>query len=307
MISLVSSFAEIALPEYLFSDLELKDSKIKHSNSFWYGLFDDNAENYHNTYYVKYIENIPNYDYGIEIIIINFDSIGKSESSILEYYSLSNALLFPPKKGSFSGKKYGNINYVQGYGVDKQKIFPIEYYKNIQLKECDYCFYHLSLYVLFETGFTIEIIQNIRDYKPWMGKLDPELLESLAEKVVEVYHSKKCKIKIEPHKWNFNWSEDNAKPEGLINVWIAELDDGISIEDIDISTIILNGKVPVTKNVGYEDNEKFKGKILHLQFKKKDSFGTIFFPQKGDKREICIEGKLKNGENFIGRTEVEIK
>ncbi|MDD3626932.1 MAG: hypothetical protein PHV06_06395 [bacterium] len=92
----------------------------------------------------------------------------------------------------------------------------------------------------------------------------------------------------------------------MINVWIGNIEEGISVEDIDLRTVILNGKVPVFKNVGYEKNENFQGKVLHMQFKKKESLETIFFPQKGETREICIEGKLKSGENFIGRTEIEI-
>ncbi|MCD6579715.1 hypothetical protein J7L48_09585, partial [bacterium] len=90
-------------------------------------------------------------------------------------------------------------------------------------------------------------------------------------------------------------------------VWIGNIDDKIKVKEIETNSILLNGSVKVEKVVGFEKKEGFKGKALHLQYKKYESFKTIFKPELGpDKREVCIEGKLKNGENFIGRDFVEI-
>ncbi|MDD3627607.1 MAG: hypothetical protein PHV06_09840 [bacterium] len=297
---------KIFIPEYEFNKFGYVDSFSRYSSSYWmiiaYSYEQFNLDKY---YFFK--EREDDNRSGIGLIRYKFSDTNKAKESVTEYKRSSNTNWFPILPGTISRKKIGFKNYVQGTGIfsfDELKISDIDFYTNYEYQIDK--LYHFGLFVIMEDGWTFEVYQTFFNYQPWMGRLDPEMLEYLAEKGVEVYYAKKCEIKIEPHKWNMNWAEDNADPEGVINLWIGNLEEGISVEDIDLSTIVLNGKVPIFKNVGYENNENFQGKVLHLQFKKKESFETIFFPQKGDKREICIEGKLKSGENFIGRTEIEI-
>ncbi len=316
---------EIFIPEYILNEEDyLKyPEEVICRNIGWMGLSIDhedqskNPEKMQAVFYNLLENGMPIEVTGIGFIFVKYKNQEYAIESITSYYEHSHLRFGAPKKRSFSDKLIGERNYIQGdhiitlfkYDVDLHKyvVTNDDYVVFFNSMNCQKdASYNVGLYVVLNDGWVFEVYQNFYDYQPVMGKLNPLLLESLAEKVVDVYNAKKCKIKIEPHKWNLNWSEDNANPEGLINVWIGELEEGISVEDIDISTIVLNGNVPVTKNVGYENNEQFQGKILHLQFKKKDSFATVFLPKKGDKREICIEGKLKNGEKFIGRTEIEI-
>ncbi len=315
---------KIFIPEYILNEeyyLKYPEEVISRGVG-WMGLsidYEDQSKNPEKIQAVFYnlLENgKPIKVTGIGFIFVKYKNQEYAIESITSYCKHSTMRLEEPFIGSFSGKLIGERNYIQGLSVTpiiaRDENFNdivvnanhIEYLRTMNYQES--ASYNIGLYVVLNDGWVFEVYQNFYDYQPVMGKLNPLLLESLAEKVVEVYNSKKCKIKIEPHKWNLNWSEDEANPEGLINVWIGELEEGINVDDIDISTIVLNGKVPAAKNIGYENNEQFQGKILHLQFKKKASFDTVFLPKKGDKREICIEGKLKNGDKFIGRTEIEI-
>ena len=306
----IQSEEKIFLPEYLFSELKLVDSGSPHSWTEWYKPQEGKEKLYPGKFYLMLNEEKPIQNVGFGFLKAKYINKEYAEKSICMYTYFSNAMPYPPVKGSFSGKKIGYLNYCQGEGVETAYAIIIStfgYYENeMEFKHEGAKYYPLGFYVVMEDGWVFDVYQCFMDYEPWMERLDPEMLEYLAEKGVEVYYAKKCEIKIEPHKWNLNWSEDNADPEGLINVWIGNIEEGILVEDIDLSTVVMNGKVPVFKNIGFENNENFQGKVLHLQFKKKESFETIFFPQKGDKREICIEGKLKTGEDFIGRTEIEI-
>ena len=297
---------KIFIPEYEFKKFNLIDSKTNRSKAFW--IIAENTFEDFNIDKFYFPKDKLNENSAVGLIRYKFSNVSEAEKSVLFWDIFSNASLFPVLQGTVSRKNIGYKNYVQGTGIiafDELKISDLDYYLNYEYKTGDRL-YHLGLFVIMEDGWTFEVYQTLDKYQPWMGRLDPEMLEYLAEKGVEVYYAKKCDVKIEPHKWNLNWSEDNADPEGLINVWIGNIEEGISVEDIDLSTVVMNGKVPVFKNIGFENNENFQGKVLHLQFKKKESFETIFFPQKGDLREICIEGKLKTGEDFIGRTTVEI-
>ncbi|MDD3626931.1 MAG: hypothetical protein PHV06_06390 [bacterium] len=207
----IFSFCEIFLPQYILENNSLLKSPVSSSFSQWIIENNENAEFYPGEFYYKFNLKELNIKSGIGFIKIKYFSKKEAEESILNYKKSSSVLIYPPVHGSFTGIKIGNKNYVQGFGIKKinenqGNIPSINYYKNNEyfIENCSTCSYHIGLYVIMEDGWVFEVYQTFINYKSYMGKLDPELLEYLADKCVEVYYAKKCEIKIEPHKWNLN-------------------------------------------------------------------------------------------------------
>ncbi|MFN4227081.1 MAG: TolB family protein [Candidatus Ratteibacteria bacterium] len=132
-------------------------------------------------------------------------------------------------------------------------------------------------------------------------------------------------VKFDPDKWNIEWLEDK-KGEGYINCYIGGIEgdrsidvEGYSVEQIDIGSIKLTVKDPVgfTYTLSPEkqvqilnSHSGFKEKVLKVKFNKFKAIETlknnISFIEVDKSYKICIIGNMKDGQNFIGETDIKI-
>ncbi len=128
------------------------------------------------------------------------------------------------------------------------------------------------------------------------------ILEGIEYSVLDSAEFFKGKIVFEPQKWNFQWQE--SEPEGYINCFIGNLDSG-TVEDIVQDEIWLSGTLkPETIKVK-NHHAGFDGKVLHLQFKKKDVIKFVIF-DRDLPYNVNVQAKLKNGKILNAETKVEI-
>ena len=288
------------LPDYYLG----KHNYIEKYSEYGYSSFWIAKNNYHNnSLYFRFYKKVNNgkaVENGIGIHVVQFSSSEYAIQSITDFELESASNTYPPIEGSLTGKLIGERNFIQGDCVFTNT-------DNLHTDEddpIDVLTKSNTLYTI--VGNTVIAIWNELEYVEESGVLLKYAeMEALAEKVVEVLEAPKCKIEIEPHKWNVNWI--HAQPEGFLNVFIGNLDDDLSVKDIDIDSIRLNGEVKVSKKVSYSKRRGFDGKVVHFKFGLSDSFNSLFAVEAGSStREVCIEGKMKDGTYFIGRCAVEI-
>ncbi len=151
-------------------------------------------------------------------------------------------------------------------------------------------------------------------------------------------------IKVKPDKWNLSWlrerkdrgrknhvmgesqdqnlciGKDDDKSEGSIKVYIGNLADGRTVNEVKLNSIRLNeklapeGKVKVKTDKDKRDKEDkhFQGKYLVAEFDKNEAIETIPEIQsrdlrKRDKVKISISGQLNDGKFFVGSYEIELE
>ncbi|MCK4667925.1 hypothetical protein KAU33_14310 [Candidatus Dependentiae bacterium] len=109
-------------------------------------------------------------------------------------------------------------------------------------------------------------------------------------------------IEVNPDKWNLNWFH-MAQDKGVFTVWIKEMPEGYSVNDIKQDTILMNGVLKPTdvKIVGAEGKER-----MEIKFSKREGISYIGYIESGSKKKINISGQFTDEKWFIGEAEIEI-
>ena len=109
-------------------------------------------------------------------------------------------------------------------------------------------------------------------------------------------------IEVNPDNWNLNWFH-MAQDKGVFTVWIKEMPEGYSVNDIKQDTILMNGvlKPADVKIVGAEGKER-----IEIKFSKREGISYIGYIESGSKKKINISGQLTDEKWFIGEAEIEI-
>ena len=112
----------------------------------------------------------------------------------------------------------------------------------------------------------------------------------------------KINIKVNPDKWNLNWFH-MANNEGVFNVWIEELQENYTAQDIETDTILMNGVLkPIDIKIVSENNKD----KMHIKFSKREGISYIGYIESGYKKTINISGQFNDGKWFYGEAQIEI-
>lgn len=154
--------------------------------------------------------------------------------------------------------------------------------------------------------------------------IDVERVRKAFEDIsVEDFREIPLTVKIQPDKWSFQWEktkgkddEDNndGEGEGKISCYLGNIPGGYKVGDILPETILLNGKVEVSKHDKKrkiharikEHHKGFIGEVLEVKFNKFDAIKSIESVWPGKECNITITGKLSDDRPFRGSCWIKI-
>lgn len=135
-------------------------------------------------------------------------------------------------------------------------------------------------------------------------------------------------VKFAPDKWNIAWLKDKGRgeKEGHINCYIGRIEgdptigvESYEVDKIDIGFLELTVEIPVAETYALSpegpsqilnSHPGFKGRVLKVKFNKFKAISTLQENENelkvGEDYEVLIRGKMKDGQDFSGKSTIQI-
>ncbi len=107
-----------------------------------------------------------------------------------------------------------------------------------------------------------------------------------------------------PYYWDIAWEEQ--QDAGVFTVFLGDLK-GYSVKKIKKETVLFNGTLKPVDIKIISKHKGMKGKVMRLQFNKKDGMEYLGIKEPGNMKKINISGQLIDGSWFYTEAEMEVK